>query len=361
MAGTQGPYIVTDGMISCLDSSNQKSRSGSVNYLRNIAEPTAYNILNTTNPLPWSAGTFAFYTGSSPSSIYFKNSSAGGSYLGFTLLNKKVFSWKTYEASFNLEVISGSVGVYMGSAGGGYSEGPITTYASGTYSISNKIFHTANNYSHETYDLQFSVNTGILNGEARVTDLIVKERLYDGIFVNGVAYNSNNLGILYFDGTNDFMPVGFGKNINPYNTPFSISFWVKPSTVANNVMLCSTGQSRGNANSAQRLYISIYAGKWDYGIMGSTWGTGTVNADTNWNLITIVISPSGALFYLNGILIYTKAVNNTFILNDSFWFANHDNNYYYNGYLSQVYLYNRALSSSEILQNYNAIKGRFGL
>ena len=33
----------------------------------------------------------------------------------------------------------------------------------------------------------------------------------------------------------------------------------------------------------------------------------------------------------------------------------------WNGHISSVYLYNRALTASEVLQNYNATKGRFGL
>ena len=361
MAGIVGPNTAADGMIVCLDVSNQRSYSSSVNYLKNTAAPTGNSDLNSTNPVPWSAGTFTFYNESSPTSIYFKNASAGGSYLGFTLLNKKVLSWKTYEVGYNLEVMTGSAVIYMGSSGGGYSEGPQVSYNSGSYVVSNKIFHTSNIYSHEANNLQFSVSTGVVGGEARLTNLTVKERLYDGIFVNGVAYNSNNLGSIYFDGTNDFMPVGFGKNVNPYNTPFSLSFWTKPSSTAANVILASTGQSRGLADTAQRFYISIYGGKWDYGIMGSTWSGGTVNADTNWNLITITASPAGVLFYLNGVLIYTKVIDNTYVLNDSFWFGTHDNGYYYTGYMSQIYLYNRALSSQEILQNYNATKGRFGL
>jgi hypothetical protein len=34
---------------------------------------------------------------------------------------------------------------------------------------------------------------------------------------------------------------------------------------------------------------------------------------------------------------------------------------YMNGSISNVQLYNRALSDIEVLQNYNATKGRFGL
>jgi hypothetical protein len=35
--------------------------------------------------------------------------------------------------------------------------------------------------------------------------------------------------------------------------------------------------------------------------------------------------------------------------------------YYFNGKMSRVLIYNKALSSTEILQNYNASRARFGL
>jgi len=36
-------------------------------------------------------------------------------------------------------------------------------------------------------------------------------------------------------------------------------------------------------------------------------------------------------------------------------------NYYFPGKVAANYIYNRALSSTEITQNYNALKSRFGL
>jgi hypothetical protein len=35
--------------------------------------------------------------------------------------------------------------------------------------------------------------------------------------------------------------------------------------------------------------------------------------------------------------------------------------YYYNGSMAIIRVYNRNLSASEVLQNYNALKGRFSL
>ena len=34
---------------------------------------------------------------------------------------------------------------------------------------------------------------------------------------------------------------------------------------------------------------------------------------------------------------------------------------YFNGNISQIQIYNRALSATEILQNFNALRGRYGV
>lgn len=124
-------------------------------------------------------------------------------------------------------------------------------------------------------------------------------------------------------------------------------------------MFISTGQSRGNGNSNQKMYISIYNGKWDWGILTSAWGGGTKNIDTNWNFVTIVIDNISARYYLNGEQIYTKSVNSTFIFNDNIRLGCHDDNYYFNGKLSYFKVYEKALTNNEIKKNYIMLKKRY--
>ena len=42
-------------------------------------------------------------------------------------------------------------------------------------------------------------------------------------------------------------------------------------------------------------------------------------------------------------------------------FQNFSSGRYFNGQIGPILIYNRALSASEVLQNYNRLKGRFGL
>ena len=77
---------------------------------------------------------------------------------------------------------------------------------------------------------------------------------------------------------------------------------------------------------------------------------------------------SGIDLYLNGVkeVISSTVGNNltsTIISNETTWIGQRRplTQGPFNGKISQVSIYNRALSATEILQNYNATKSRFGL
>lgn len=179
---------------------------------------------------------------------------------------------------------------------------------------------------------------------------------------NNVSFDSTAHPI--FNGTGNYINTNYGANINPYNNPFSVNMWIKPDSLSN-AMFCSSGQGRGNGDSNQRFYLSIYGSNWDWGIRTSGWSAGgtMTPADTNWNMITVTMDPSNSLarFYLNSTQIYTKAIDNAFVLNDNFWIANHDNNYHFSGQLTIFKIYNKALSQEEISYNFDISKDRFGL
>jgi hypothetical protein len=67
------------------------------------------------------------------------------------------------------------------------------------------------------------------------------------------------------------------------------------------------------------------------------------------------------LVYLNGILSSTETTNGNMVLGDFKIGVATSLNAYYRGNMSIFKKYDRGLSSSEIEQNYNTTKSRFGL
>ena len=102
---------------------------------------------------------------------------------------------------------------------------------------------------------------------------------------------------------------------------------------------------------------------WNDDVNTYSYSSGVNSANQTWAMATLTISPTEAKWYLNGILQHTKAhvhsstsISNLNIGSD---LADLGANRYYNGRISMVQLYNRALSATEVLQNYNATKGRY--
>jgi hypothetical protein len=66
--------------------------------------------------------------------------------------------------------------------------------------------------------------------------------------------------------------------------------------------------------------------------------------------------------YLNGVLLATTAYTTSISTSGIGRISGYDNGgEIWNGNISSVMIYNRALTATEVLQNYNATKSRFGL
>ena len=179
---------------------------------------------------------------------------------------------------------------------------------------------------------------------------------WNGTFQNGPTFNSSNIGSISFDGTNDrvstlFKPSGYR----------SYFIWVKYNIITGLPAGYSlTGTQEVNAYN----YIGISNGGYFYYYFGTNGQevTGTILNANIWYYQGLTLSSDGnARAYLNGSLVSTLAsgVGNTATAEFSVGCINQ--NHWINGNIASVIQYNRALSASEILQNYNAQKSRFGL
>lgn len=180
----------------------------------------------------------------------------------------------------------------------------------------------------------------------------------NGTLNNGPTFNSDNGGSIVFDGTND------NVSLSNYtlNNSFTYGIWVMRSGSGNQ-------GNRGIVISNAATYIDV---GFNNGIMlslilsdGSQNLTtyGTIVPTGQWAYYSATYNQQSAILYLNGIQIasnnYSLGVGR---IGNGFTIGSFDGgSYNLNGKISIAQVYNRALSASEILQNYNAQKGRFGL
>ena len=190
-----------------------------------------------------------------------------------------------------------------------------------------------------------------------------------GTLTNGPTFNAGNQGSISFDGTNDYVNVPYNSILN---TPNGATYeaWIKP-TVATTGPFLNRGTSDSGATPDNPRFVAISTGAlyFDWSSPGSDiylqTATGVVTMGS-WNQVIGLATPSAQLrTFVNGVeTSYSTRVNSlpstlpntstSLEIGAATWYQ------FFNGSIAIVRLYNRVLSSSEILSNYNATKNRFG-
>ena len=181
-----------------------------------------------------------------------------------------------------------------------------------------------------------------------------------GTLTNGTTFSNSNKGIFDFDGTNDYIDCGSVSAINSAST-VSVSYWGKK-TASNKYLLVGSQMSSTNGLwliwwSDGNVYCSARNGNISYAGYA-------LSFDTNWHHFVGVYNGSSIKIYIDSIL---QATSTTSIPSSLSSTGGNDFNIgylesqYTDGNIANTQIYNRALSSTEVLHNYNALKSRFGL
>ena len=175
-----------------------------------------------------------------------------------------------------------------------------------------------------------------------------------GILFNIPTYSSNNGGIFNFNGSSQYVECGNVISLTAYTK----SAWFRPESATKNIV--SAGSGGGHAFWMQGTNNSLRAGHqgtWNRvsytlpsGNMLNQWWNGVVT----WN------NSTGWVLYLNGDQVATNA-DITGPLSATVQIAAYNSSNYFDGDIAQVSIYDRVITAAEVLQNYNSLKGRFGL
>ena len=182
----------------------------------------------------------------------------------------------------------------------------------------------------------------------------------NGTLVNGPVYSGTSGGSIVFDGTNDYFDLG---NNSVFLTPtiFSIGMWFNADDITTEQALWGT-----TPPYTAGYTVSIYNSKLIF--QGYTanqfFGLGYAMQSNTWYYMVYIFNSGASTFYVNGLLYGSNAGTNIFTIpTGPTQIARYVGSVYgsFKGKISQIQYYNRALSSQEVLQNYNATKSRFGL
>jgi len=200
-----------------------------------------------------------------------------------------------------------------------------------------------------------------------------------GTLTNGPTYSSANGGSIVFDGTDDFSTSGA---LSGSFTSFTVIIWFYPTSVTSheNPIDCNYSYNGTTGNIGPRLEMNS-AGTLDWlysnitnsnssyynhpvvssGLAANIWhcaaityngGTNTSTTYYNGNATglsrTTIGSPTGFVGVMNNV-----TIGKGFHLGGA--------ERIFTGRVSNTTIYNRALTASEIRQNFNALRSRFGI
>jgi len=193
-----------------------------------------------------------------------------------------------------------------------------------------------------------------VSGSSTWTD--ISRNGYNGTLTNGPVFSSANGGHIVFDYTDDRI-AGFGDFGQP--SRFTLSSWVRSTNI-------SQSQNIFNANppfflriTSSTMRCAVFTGSWIF-VNGSI----TLSSNVWYNLV-LTYDQSYVKGYVNGVLDVNSVKTGAPV-----WYVGTP---YSLGYttggedapsvtnIAVAQIYNRPLSATEILNNYNATKRRFGL
>ena len=184
-----------------------------------------------------------------------------------------------------------------------------------------------------------------------------------GTLINGPTFSSGNGGSIVFDGVDDYGRLPANNGLQP-SPELTLEVWFKSSgsnskiqgllylNYGTGLRLANNGAIHTRVNSAGSL---------------QQFTTTSTYFNNLWNQVILTINSNTAILYVNSTLVnqYSIVYDGSSPYDTSIGGVGTDPNdsadrgFYGNVSVGRVY--NRALTQAEITQNYNAVKGRFGL
>lgn len=185
---------------------------------------------------------------------------------------------------------------------------------------------------------------------------------------NGPTYDSNNGGSIDFDGVNDNAQTTSG--FNPNLTTKTLIGWCKLNSITQQGGGLIGAGWPANSQTFDTIVYNETNNGWMFGSdnFNRTFSSGVKETSTNdWVMISAVYESgtNGYKMYRQNTLIAqgTQSVLTINDANSAYWLGKRHSTATgpLDGYISVGMIYNRALSSTEITQNYDYFKGRYGL
>jgi hypothetical protein len=189
----------------------------------------------------------------------------------------------------------------------------------------------------------------------------------NGTLTNGPTFSSANKGSIVFDGVDDWALLTAGNSFAYGTGDFTVECWFRDTSSISVPYAVLFSQTVGGTNY---FLFGVDASKVSFIATASGGGTAIKSSNSysrnTWNHGVASRISGSVTVYLNGIA-GTPTTNTTDLTNITYVptigdESNHGGNNSWTGDIPMIRIYKgKGLTSSEVLQNYNATKGRYAL
>jgi hypothetical protein len=216
-------------------------------------------------------------------------------------------------------------------------------------------------------DLQFEQKghaTQFVNGTRSATEGLIDRTNNATIDLSNASFDSD--AQITLDGTDDYIDLGSDVAISPDNQGWTTEYWFNTNSASTVQHFNSAENDEFNANwlailSSKLAVWNRSPGYWKYG--------STQFSSNTWYQAVFICDAGGTnmRFYVNGEAEGGNHVGNVWTASYSSLDVRYIGKYeyngghsrYFNGEINAVKIYDRALTASEVLQNFNASRDRF--
>lgn len=372
MSSYSGPSAAIKNLVLGVDGANRKSYAG-------IGIERLGGITGSWNNWAGMTGTSTTYVSKSGGSGVFMNSTsnAGGgvNYWNSITGTLACTASTTYvvSARFKSNITPSANMFYVRQFNGGaqtseagYFNSSYTIPADNGFSVAYGYFTTdatANNFYIHGYEYTAPSYIYLEDVQCKIAgmqNIVAPDGSLDEYFYNGARITTNNNGVMFFDGSNDYAGSTATPTISFYSGG-TMEMWVKLTTIG----IAQGFFSFAGGGSYIDFWMPSYNQmRWE--VIGTT-GSGytTINSTTTfttgvWYHVVGVFTSVTTTIYVNGVAETTQTMTNQpASVTAGVFLANYSS--YTPSSIACAKLYNRALTANEVKQSFQALRGRFGI
>ena len=314
-----------------------------------------------------SPGTFAWVM-MGQTNTHTSNNSGAAQYMGYSAASERVQKTTTTTEHITWTGTVGSTGTASQPSG---HVGFTLWYNGGTIGVDSYV---------EVSNVQVEINshaTQFVNGTRSATQGLLDRTGTSTIDISNVSFDSN--AQMAFDGTDDYLSLGSNSTLQAIGSNATIECWFKSSSTVGSKFALMVGWGQGTS-----YYSNFGIGNWfsawsDESIYVGVNSAAVVYAerdgsakyhDGNWHHAVALIGQNNHKIFVDGSEVPVSFAYGSDSVSTSniFGFSSGTEVYiglrpygngHFQGDLPVVKIYDRLLTATEVLQNYNATKGRF--